>query len=611
MAEKSDKKSEGAGAEILFFGLAGLAIVVVLLIPAVVGLLLFVGFRRHLVRRDGVLLAVGSLVGLLVANAASRGGAIVAYVRWLGVLITGHGDRLDIPFAVILLGAGVVFGLIEAFDGSRVAAWGLKTFSKNKVGAEETVIPTFEDKQKMAVAPPPSEALAIHHAQHSASTSLAPGTRTFPIGVGAKRKPMLLSEAEIGTHVLVFGSTGSGKTVTLEVLAGNLLDLGWEGTIVDLKEDAKAGGFYDWCREYSHAHAISFQELRLSDPEPQYWFNPLEGMGPDEARDTILSLQEFQDAFWAALNRKALGQACTLFWTAHQIDPMEFPTPTMLDIGKFFEAPSLKDAAKKRAAIVTSTFPDQFSNDSFSALLRPTAKEAEAAAAFGARITGVYGTQAGRLVLSPSANAQRTPLDITQGGLTYIGLDSLGKMDLTKLVSSAVLQRLSVYASQRTVTATGRPPRPRFVLIDEAGFVDRLIVQNLLSRARSAGIAMILATQGPMDWETRSGIDGMPGFSMLAQNCNVGVIMSQREPNNAEMCAEFIGMGMRSQFAQSVREGELMEGGTISQRRDYLVSPDHLRELTIGEAVVTVGKPRSRVEWVKVTPRDARVGARV
>ncbi|MGH9153260.1 MAG: hypothetical protein ACRD03_12875 [Acidimicrobiales bacterium] len=52
------------------------------------------------------------------------------------------------------------------------------------------------------------------------------------------------------------------------------------------------------------------------------------------------------------------------------------------------------------------------------------------------------------------------------------------------MISSAVLQRMSVYAAQRSTAKVGEQ---RFLIIDESNFVARQIVMNLLSRARSAG----------------------------------------------------------------------------------------------------------------------------
>jgi hypothetical protein len=606
---KSDSKTADA---VLLFVLA-LAVVFAVAVPAVLAVAAWLMLRERITRRDGTIIAVTALVLFIVAMVIDGGGPVSQYFHWLGVLVTGKGgSRLDIPILPIILLAGVMLGTTSALQGTQVAVWGLKPFKKSQISnSRPSLIPSHRERQRMAVAKPPSEALIIHADTHSVTDENPSGKRTFPLGIGPDRKPVVLGENELGMHTLVFGSTGAGKTVTLEVMAASLLDLGWSGLVLDLKEDTKAGGLRDWCEEYSHSHSLPFQELRLSDPESKFYFNPLEGIGPDEARDTILSLTELQDAYWAAINRKQLGQTCTLFWMAHQVDPVNFPTPSMFEIGKLLSSPDLPAAAKKMSAVVLSALPHQFVREDFGSLLNPSKAEAEAAVGFGARLIGVYSTQAGRSVLRPSSTGYfRQSLDVTQDGLTYIGLDSLGKADLTKMISSSVLQRLSVYASMRTTGGGSRgTPRPRFVIIDEANWVDRMIIQNLLSRARSAGIAIILATQGPKDWDTQ-GRAGVPGFEALAQNCNVAVIMAQGELANAEICADYIGLAPRQIFSQQVREGGLQDAGSLSEVRDHIVSPDELRELTIGQAIVKVSKPENRVSWVKITPRDASLKAR-
>jgi type IV secretory pathway TraG/TraD family ATPase VirD4 len=102
----------------------------------------------------------------------------------------------------------------------------------------------------------------------------------------------------------------------------------------------------------------------------------------------------------------------------------------------------------------------------------------------------------------------------------------------------------------------------------------------------------------------------VPGFEALAQNCNVAVIMAQGELANAEMCADHIGLERQQQFSQQVREGALSDAGSLSEVRDYIISPDELRKLTIGQAIVKVSKPENRVSWVKIIPRDAKLKPR-
>lgn len=88
------------------------------------------------------------------------------------------------------------------------------------------------------------------------------------------------------------------------------------------------------------------------------------------------------------------------------------------------------------------------------------------------------------------------------------------------------------------------------------------------------------------------------------QNTNVSIIMSQGELENAEMCADIIGRVEKMSLTQQVRDGVV--GDTGSQRAvvEHIVSPDALRSLTIGEAIVRVGKPNEWQQWVKIMQRD-------
>lgn len=419
-------------------------------------------------------------------------------------------------------------------------------------------------------------------------------TDTVPvkcIQVNSKSHLFLAGTGLIPTH----------NTETIKAVAGGLLDLGWDGLILDLKEDAATGGLMEWCDSYANYHAIPYQMFRLSDASPKYWFSPLLGMGPDEARDTILESIKFEAAYYEALNEKQLGQLMQLVFAANKIDPDKYPAPTVYDIGKILESPSLEKATKEMVAVVISNIP-YFRKEDFNTLIMPEKPMIEAAVGLGARLTAMYETQAGRMALRSGNN--RIPFDVTQSGLSYIGLDSLGKPKLTRLVSTSVLQRMAVYAADRT---SGKviDKKPRFLIVDEANFVARKVLLNLLSRARSAGIATIVCTQGPTDWEAREA--GEPDLTSLVQNTNVAIIMSQGERTNAELCADIIGRVERSVMTQQYRDGELMESGSLSKNVDYLVSPDELRSLEVGDAIIRVGKPREWSMYAKIARRDPKI----
>lgn len=423
--------------------------------------------------------------------------------------------------------------------------------------------------------------------------------RSVNIGIDKDSKIVYLSENEIRTHMLLFGSTGSGKTEAIKTIIGSLLDLGWDGTVLDLKEDTGIGGLAEWCKNYSDAHAIPYQELAVSNSDSKYWFNPLLGMGPDEARDTIVGAQQFDDGYYRSLNEKQLGQLIRLCYTANQIDPDRFTKPSVYDLGKILASPDLTLATKEMVAIVISNYPN-IKKDEFDSLIRPDKAMSEAAGGLGARLTALYETEVARRTLRP--NGENKEFDITEKGLSYIGLSSSGLPEISRLVSTSVLRRMAVFVSDR-INGKIKSKHPHFLVIDEANFVNRRMLLELLSRARGAYVPTIVATQGPTDFLTN--IPGEPGLESLVQNTNISIILNQGERNNAELCADIIGRGEKMSFSHVMREGEFVEGiGSARSTVDYLVSPDELRRLPQGEAIMRVGKPVEVVKWVKFPLRD-------
>lgn len=530
-----------------------------------------------------------------------------SYFTWLGSLVgLGSGTWWKITPISILAQTAALVGLSTALGGTRLVSWVPGRIAKYKPQRapldDGAILPTSEQKLIAAegVAALPAQ-FAQEEQRRTTSSSAAMGERSFPIGADKRGAPVFISESEIRTHALLFGATGSGKTESIKAIAGGLLDLGWHGIILDLKEDAQTGGLLDWCGAYGDAHAIPFQQFRLSDPQPNFWFSPLLGMGPDEARDTILASQTFEAAYYRALNEKQLGQLIQLMYAAHSVDPVTYPSPTVYDIGKVLAAASLPQATRERVAIVTSNVPG-FTKDDFDSLIAPDTAMVQAAGGLGARLTAMYETQVGRTVLR--GGGSKIEFDVTRPGLSYVGLDSLGKPELTKLVSTSVLQRMAVYAADRTAGKID-DPHPRFLIVDEANFVARRVLLNLLSRARSAGIAVIVCTQGPTDWAAREA--GEPDLTSLVQNCNVSVIMRQGERTNAELCADIIGRAERSVLTQQIRDGEVTSAGSMGTTVDYIVTPDALRSLTIGEAILRVGAPDERQQYVKVARRDPKM----
>jgi hypothetical protein len=579
----------------------GLAVAVVALVPAVCAALTFVSLRSWLARRDWVILAVAGLTGFCCYF---RDNAL-GYGYWLLSFIDVGGARPgQVPVTVLLCLTAVAAGVGGAVLGSPIAARvpNAGALLRRRRLVEESITPRKQRREALkrrvgrAVTLRDIPAVRGPYATEKARrTPLA--AKSIPLGLGAKGRPVLLSTRELGMHGCVVGSTGSGKTVTLMWIIGAALDMGFDVTVLDMKEDTEPGGLRDFLRGYSAMHEVPLQEIALGDDRPAYWFNVLADMSADEAFDTIISLVEFDDAYWQALNRKVLQQVVQLCHQAAEVQPGRFTPPTMLELGKILEqGPNMKNAVRDRVIAIDAAESVGYCLNRYANVLRPTDDEAKSAASFGTKLTGLYDSTAGRRILVPGG--ERRMIDVRLGGLTYVGLNSLGQPDMARILSSSTLQRLSVYAAQRI---QGRAPkeRPRLIVVDEANFIARDITMNMLSRVRSAAFNMILCTQGPTDWIDAGGDD----WSRLTQNINWLIAMAQSSPESAEKCAEFLGRRDNNQVSQRIVDGRPVEIGTVETQEEFIVPAKELRDLGTGEGYLRVNKPDSRVAYMTIPIR--------
>jgi hypothetical protein len=607
--ERKPKDTSSGGNDTAYLILLGGLMMVALLVPMLVATLLFKVCRRlHLRRLEYSILGLAGLA-LIWLNGADFAGD---YLAWFASFLPGRDTDLVPPLLAsfsFALPLAALFGLIAGTALGAKVPGGLFG-RKASVLEREAIIPPKEQRERISVSQPGG--LLVAASEHSpVEQSSEVGKRFIPLGIDAHGQPVGVNEHELGMHAMILGSTGSGKTVTIQTLAAGLMDLGWHGLVLDLKE---AGDLEDWFSEYATTHAIPYQSLMLSDEKPEYWLNPLYGMKADSALDALMMFQRYGDnaAYYEALNKRMAAQALNLLYDAHAVDPTQYEFPDIYALGRTILSAAAtkkdpaKDALQKKTADVIRLMPGLRSTEDYEALLSPDPKEAETASGLGTRLTNMLETANGRLILKPSGG--RLPLDVTMDGLTYVGLDTQGRPEMSQVIASFLLQRIAVYAAERTIhKERGISQRPRFLIIDEANQVSaRGVILTLLQKARAAGICVILATQSPTDWIDRDGND----WGAMSTNTNVAMIHSQGGDEAGEMCASYLGKERRMVAGFQYADGEVLDAGNLREVEDYRVTADELRQLSIGEMVLRVGKPDNRIAYLRVAMRDPSAHAR-
>lgn len=595
--------------KIFLYAVLGLA--AILFLPSVlIALVVVVLGRKFLTRWQwGVLFVGGALAALL-----SLGKSLSTYFIWL-LTALGAGDfisglfnsslstpiwLLPVPIFVYALCIAGAVGIVIGDDGA------ISTMTPMKPSMGSGLVPKDRGRirGRLIKMPVPKEGIPVQGYEKESSKYKGPKQdpkdRVIPMGRDQNKKLVWLSEGEMKTHGVILGSTGSGKTESIKWLAGALLDMAYSGILLDLKEDLEPGGLRDFARAYAREHDIEYQEVALSDLEGYWYLNALAGMSPDQAFDAAVASEQFDDAYHQSLVKKGAGQMNKLLFHVHELFPDRYPAPSLFLLGDALQKDMYK-TAKPMLAELTATIGQEQTHELYSSLFTPDDTLRKEAQGFGLRLTNLYDSSAGRHALLPGTAPDGKPrraIDFTKPGLVYIGASSTGYKELAKTVSSSVLARINALAASVSSGALDRAAMGnRFLIVDEANFIERQLVKNFLSRARSSGFRGFFSTQSSKDWADPVNGDDWPSIS---QNVNVAILGKMNDPTSAEAAAEYVGTHQVSSATRRITDGVVEESGSLKEGEEYLVRPEEFRAFQEGEMIIRTPKQK---HWCQVPMR--------
>jgi type IV secretory pathway TraG/TraD family ATPase VirD4 len=357
-----------------------------------------------------------------------------------------------------------------------------------------------------------------------------------------------------GTHTLVVGATGSGKTVTQSRIAVAAIDAGMGAVVVDPKGDA---GLREQLLCAARARGRRFLEWT---PEGPNLYNPLAHGSETEIADKALGSERFTEPHYLRQAQRYLG---------HEVRALRLAgEPVTL------------------AALVEHLDPANLEQ----LLRRPPGEGARASFAYidslGARQRADLGGVRDRLaVLSESdAGAWLEPgtpgashIDLLscarERAVVLFTLRSDSRALLSQMLAAAIVQDL-----QTVVAASQARPVRMLALIDEFSAVAPEHVVRLFARARSAGISLVLGTQELADLR-RSGRDSLA--EQVIGNLSLLIAHRQVVPASAELIAGFAGS------APGWRVSRHSGGATTRVRtRHPVLAPTDVTRLGTGWAAV-------------------------
>ena len=357
-----------------------------------------------------------------------------------------------------------------------------------------------------------------------------------------------------GTHTLVVGATGSGKTVTQSRIAAAAIAGGMGAVVVDPKGDA---GLREQLIAAARASGRRFLEWT---PEGPSVYNPLARGSETEVADKALGSERFTEPHYLRQAQRYLGhEVRALRLAGEQV--------TLAALVEYLDPANLEQLLR--------SLPGELARASFAYLDSLGTRQRADLGGARDRLAVLSESDAGAwLEPATSAPAQIDLLSCArERAVVLFTLRSDSRPLLSQMLAAAIVQDL-----QTVVAASQARPVRMLALIDEFSAVAPEHVVRLFGRARSAGISLVLGTQELADLR-RSGRDSLA--EQVVGNLSLLIAHRQVVPASAELIAGLAGS------APGWRVSRHSGGATTRTRtRQALLGPTELMRLGTGWAAV-------------------------
>jgi hypothetical protein len=357
-----------------------------------------------------------------------------------------------------------------------------------------------------------------------------------------------------GTHTLVVGAAGSGKTVTMTWTAVRAVEHEMGAIVIDPKGDR------DLCDALCDAARSTGREFIEWTPQGPAVYNPYARGSETEIADKVLAGERFTEPHYLRQAQRYLGHAVRVLrgagievglWAlVEQLDPM-------------------------RLEVLARSLPEQEARVTHDYLDSLTKRQQSDLTGVRDRLAIMAESDIGPWLDPRTKGAQR--LDLLDAARTravvYFNLEADRRPLLAQMLGAAIVQDL-----QAMVASLQGRPVGTLVAIDEFSAIAPERVVGLFSRARGAGISLLLGTQELADLR-------VPGRELLHDQVvgNLSALIAHRQvvPASAELIA-----GM-TETRGVWRTSHRSDGGhTRTRDRENALREDQIRSLSRGCAAV-------------------------
>lgn len=379
-------------------------------------------------------------------------------------------------------------------------------------------------------------------------------------------KPILIPDHYINQIALALGTTGSGKTVTLQRFYQRAITKGYPLILIDGKPTQSN---IDWVKSLADKYGRKFVGFNC---DKHAYYDPLSNGDCSELKDKIISLKDH----WESDYYRSIAE-----------DYLQTTFSVLLQSGEPFDL-------KK---VVSCLEIDELKNLCRSLKHRELLKRVESLTKYD--LKDITGLQAHLNILIHSElgryfeiNEQSFTLEkiINDNAIVYFALPALRYPSFSKVLGKLVINDIKAtierYESNKRI----------FMVFDEFSVFAGDQVLNLVNMGRGKGVHAVFGTQGIADLNTVNN-----NFKSQILNCTNTIICHRlNDQESAETIAGWIGtkdsFNVTTQYDPKNTYATL---GSIRSDKTYIIHPELIKQsLNTGEAyfVSKIGK----FEWDKV-----------
>ncbi|MGD0198807.1 MAG: type IV secretion system DNA-binding domain-containing protein [Solirubrobacteraceae bacterium] len=380
------------------------------------------------------------------------------------------------------------------------------------------------------------------------------------IGVARGRKAVRLPLRErSGSHALIVGATGSGKTVTEASIVARAVERGHGAVVVDPKGDAL---LLEAARGAAIAAGRRFVRWTPAGPAV---YNPYAHGSPSEIADKALAAERWSEPHYQRQAQRYLAAAARALAAAGEI-----ATPRRL----------LELMDPRELELLARRLPNErVARELYGYIDTLDARAHAGLAGVRDRLAILVESELGHW-LEPATGRELDLLEaVRERAVVYFRLEADRLPLLAQMLGAAIVQDLLTVAA-----ACQGAPVGTLVAIDEFSAISAAGVARLFGRARAAGMSLVLVTQELADLRAAD----PELLEQVLGNVETLIAHRQNVPDSAELVAQIAGTRVVWNRTEQLEHMVTTGRATRTRGREYVIHPDAIKTLPAGCAAVAV-----------------------